>query len=371
MSNDFHLTLNGNLITISGHLSSRNGKELYKHLQDLFNNLKFKTIKLNIVNVSFLDSYTLGAIIFFHTILQKHNRQLMIICPKQQSIVSELFKITNLDDVLSIVNDENIQNFQKSNSEKDKRFKYGKNIIYPIEQSFMSTKHQYSEKYQLILENKELKKQHKKRCIKCKEIKDLSEFSISYCKDCTKKYYSDKNQEKSKIEEEIKTGQQNIEEQQMTEDQQTVEQASENVVEPQINEETRLRRNLINLISYYRVRLRRKNIIFDDRELEKELPLNELQSYLEKLKIATSDSKNNLVDNNNIQSDSTATSEELQIQPTTTISKQNEKPISSVSNYTVRIKGPSLDVTMDVTSEQQLSIIQSILEMIKIDIKTI
>lgn len=271
MSNDFQIIKDKNSVTISGKITIRQGKILYNHLQNLFEN-NFKQIKLNVTDVTILDSYSLGTIVFFHTILKKHNRKLIIINLSQTSLISTLFKVTNLDTVLLIVNDEKNEILQKFDATKDKEIKYKiENEIRP------NMTKQYSEKYQLILENKELKKQNKKRCVKCKQIKNLSEFSISYCKDCTKKYYANKNQEKTSKNKNhvVKT---NIIETKSD----IIENATTNNIDKKV-----IRKNLINLISYYRIRLRKNNITFNDKELEKDLSISKLQDYLNMLKITS------------------------------------------------------------------------------------
>ncbi len=63
MSNDIQI-INKNSIIVSGKLIITIGKLLYKHLQELFQN-NFKKIKLDITNVTLIDSYSLGTIVFF------------------------------------------------------------------------------------------------------------------------------------------------------------------------------------------------------------------------------------------------------------------------------------------------------------------
>jgi anti-sigma B factor antagonist len=62
-------------------------------------------IVIDLTKTNFVDSHGLGIIVYYNTLLQKDGRQLVILNANtdQNSYVTRLFELTNLDKVLNIV----------------------------------------------------------------------------------------------------------------------------------------------------------------------------------------------------------------------------------------------------------------------------
>ena len=90
-------------IILSGNVASIQVKTLQRHLEKFFmgNN---NVIYLDISSVIFLDSHGLGTIVYYHTLLHKKKRKLILINNSDKnSYLSRLFENTNLDKVLNII----------------------------------------------------------------------------------------------------------------------------------------------------------------------------------------------------------------------------------------------------------------------------
>jgi anti-anti-sigma factor len=79
-----------------------------KKMQDKFDWLYKKGIPrvvLDVSGISFLDSHGLGVIVYMHTLMQKSGRQFIILNSGigPSAYCTELFAMTNLDKVLTIV----------------------------------------------------------------------------------------------------------------------------------------------------------------------------------------------------------------------------------------------------------------------------
>lgn len=92
------------VIALNGRVADMEVKRVQQAIDQLY---KKKVLKI-IVDVSkadFLDSHGLGTIIYYHSLMQKENRQLLILNTNtdRSAYINRLFKLTNLDKVLNIV----------------------------------------------------------------------------------------------------------------------------------------------------------------------------------------------------------------------------------------------------------------------------
>lgn len=110
MANDEGLELNVKreetlpIIELKGRIADMDVKRVQHKVEQLY---KKKTAKivLDVSNASFLDSHGLGTIVYYHTLMQKEGRQLLILNtnPDRSAYINRLFELTNLDKVLNIV----------------------------------------------------------------------------------------------------------------------------------------------------------------------------------------------------------------------------------------------------------------------------
>lgn len=87
------------IITISGDLFYTQVKKLQQNI-DSFNE---SIIYLDLTDVAAIDSFGLGMIVFYHILLERQKRKIMIINNNSESIVKKLFKQIHLDQVLNII----------------------------------------------------------------------------------------------------------------------------------------------------------------------------------------------------------------------------------------------------------------------------
>ena len=98
---------NGNdsiLVEITGRVTDQNVKELQHDLDKAFRKNTPRVI-LDVSGICFLTSAGLGTIMYFHTLLRKEHRRLIILNSdaSPSAYLDELFETTNLDKVLTIV----------------------------------------------------------------------------------------------------------------------------------------------------------------------------------------------------------------------------------------------------------------------------
>jgi anti-anti-sigma factor len=91
------LELTGRIIDIDVKKFQRRIEQLYKK--------KYPKIIVDVSRANFIDSHGLGTIVYYHTLLQKEKRQLIIVNANNDhtSYLTRLFELTNLDKVLNIV----------------------------------------------------------------------------------------------------------------------------------------------------------------------------------------------------------------------------------------------------------------------------
>lgn len=94
------------LIRLSGRIIDIDSKKLKKRLESLFKK-KIAKIILDISDTEFIDSNGLGVIVYYHTLLQKSNRQLILFNNNQnpQAYMTRLLELTQLNRVFTVVSD--------------------------------------------------------------------------------------------------------------------------------------------------------------------------------------------------------------------------------------------------------------------------
>jgi anti-anti-sigma factor len=106
MSLDVKFKMMGPLpvIYVVGRVVDIDVKRMAKHLERLRKG-KHPKIVLDVSGTDFIDSHGLGAVVYYHTLLQKENRELIVLNANRSeaSYVNRLFELTHLDKVLTIV----------------------------------------------------------------------------------------------------------------------------------------------------------------------------------------------------------------------------------------------------------------------------
>ena len=75
---------------------------------ELLHKKKFRRIVIDVSDASFLDSQALGKIVYYFHIMEKENRELILLNtnPDPAMYIRRLFSLTNLDRVLRIADSE-------------------------------------------------------------------------------------------------------------------------------------------------------------------------------------------------------------------------------------------------------------------------
>lgn len=96
---------NSPVIEITGKIIDADVKKLQKKIDQFYKKDSVK-IYLDVSNASFMDSHGLGTLVYYHTLMQKEKRELIIVNRNhnKESYLNRLFELTNLDKVLIIVN---------------------------------------------------------------------------------------------------------------------------------------------------------------------------------------------------------------------------------------------------------------------------
>jgi anti-anti-sigma factor len=92
------------LVELKGRIADLDVKRVQHKIQQLYKK-KVSQIVVDVSKATFLDSHGLGTIVYFHTLMQKEGRQLLILNTNSDrtSYINRLFELTNLDKVLNIV----------------------------------------------------------------------------------------------------------------------------------------------------------------------------------------------------------------------------------------------------------------------------
>lgn len=93
------------VVALKGRIVDVDVKKIQHQLDRLQKELDHECIALDVTNTDFIDSHGLGVIVYFHTLMQKDKRRFVIVNanPDPNSYLSRLFELTNLDQVLNIV----------------------------------------------------------------------------------------------------------------------------------------------------------------------------------------------------------------------------------------------------------------------------
>jgi anti-anti-sigma factor len=93
------------IVQLTGKIVDADVKKLQQKLDTIYRNKQLARIVVDVTAVDFIDSHGLGVIVYFHTLMQKEKRKLVILNanPDQESYLNRLFEVTNLDKVLNIV----------------------------------------------------------------------------------------------------------------------------------------------------------------------------------------------------------------------------------------------------------------------------
>lgn len=91
-------------VVLAGRVVDIDVKKMARRLDALYRK-KDPNVVVDVSGADFIDSHGLGTIVYFHTLLQKEGRQLLILNtnPNQNSYLSRLFELTHLDKVLHLI----------------------------------------------------------------------------------------------------------------------------------------------------------------------------------------------------------------------------------------------------------------------------
>jgi anti-anti-sigma factor len=92
------------LLELTGRIVDADVKKFQKKIDQLYKK-KFPQIIVDVSNASYIDSHGLGTIVYYHTLMQREKRHLVILNKNRDknSYLTKLFELTNLDKVLTIV----------------------------------------------------------------------------------------------------------------------------------------------------------------------------------------------------------------------------------------------------------------------------
>lgn len=92
------------VIVLSGRAVDVDVKKMARRLDSLYRKNVPKMV-IDVSNTDFIDSHGLGTVVYFHTLMQKAGRELIVLNtnPNQNSYLHRLFELTHLNKVLNIV----------------------------------------------------------------------------------------------------------------------------------------------------------------------------------------------------------------------------------------------------------------------------
>lgn len=92
------------ILELEGRIIDVDVKKFQRKLDQLYKK-KSAQIVLDVSRVNFIDSHGLGTIVYYHTLMQKEDRELIILNENtnKNSYLNRLFDLTNLNKVLNIV----------------------------------------------------------------------------------------------------------------------------------------------------------------------------------------------------------------------------------------------------------------------------
>lgn len=91
------------LIELSGKVADAEVKKFQRKIDQLYKK-KYATITVDVSKANFMDSHGLGTIVYYHTLMQKEKRKLILVNTNtdEESYLNRLFALTNLDKVLNL-----------------------------------------------------------------------------------------------------------------------------------------------------------------------------------------------------------------------------------------------------------------------------
>jgi anti-anti-sigma factor len=97
------------LLELTGRIVDADVKKFQRRIEQLYKK-KSPQIIVDVSRATFMDSHGLGTIVYYHTLMQKEKRELVILNanPDSASYLNRLFELTNLDKVLTIVTQLNL-----------------------------------------------------------------------------------------------------------------------------------------------------------------------------------------------------------------------------------------------------------------------
>ncbi|MBN2189189.1 MAG: STAS domain-containing protein [Chitinispirillaceae bacterium] len=92
------------IVEITGRVTEQNAKEFHHDIEKAYRKGTPRVV-LDVSGICFLTSAGLGTIMYFHTLMRKERRRLIILNSgdNPSAYLDELFETTNLDKVLSVV----------------------------------------------------------------------------------------------------------------------------------------------------------------------------------------------------------------------------------------------------------------------------
>jgi anti-anti-sigma factor len=90
-------------IELCGKVADSEVKKFQRKIEQLYKK-KYATIVVDVSKANFMDSHGLGTIVYYHTLMQKEKRKLILINTNtdETSYLNRLFALTNLDKVLNL-----------------------------------------------------------------------------------------------------------------------------------------------------------------------------------------------------------------------------------------------------------------------------
>ncbi len=91
------------LIELTGKVADAEVKKFQRKIDQLYKK-KYAAIIVDVSKASFMDSHGLGTIVYYHTLMQKEKRKLILrnTNSDEASYLNRLFSLTNLDKVLNL-----------------------------------------------------------------------------------------------------------------------------------------------------------------------------------------------------------------------------------------------------------------------------
>lgn len=107
-SSSLEVTLKKNdenpILELTGRIVDADVKKFQRKIDQLYKK-KCNQIVIDVSRANFIDSHGLGTIVYYHTLMQREKRQLIILNSNtdSNSYLNRLFELTNLNKVLNIL----------------------------------------------------------------------------------------------------------------------------------------------------------------------------------------------------------------------------------------------------------------------------